>query len=40
MAAEADPKGGHGAIPQSSEICFSKVRFLMSFQIFFDSIID
>ena len=31
--------GGHGAMPQSSEI-FSKVLFLMSFQIFLDSIID
>jgi len=37
--AKADLKGGTGPRPQLSEI-FSKVRFLMSCQIFLDSIID
>jgi len=36
---EADPRGATGPCPQSSDM-FSKIRFLMSFQIFLDSIID
>jgi len=38
--AVADPGGGHGAMPPIITDFVSKIRFLMSFQIFLDSSID